>query len=338
VHCVVQRLTQAFAEHSRIAIKATSMPTFDWPTTSARFNLRTPDGHCLHVRQCGPDSGEPWLVLHGGPGSGCTPSMAAWFDPLLHRAVLPDQRGAGRSRPAGTLRRNTVTALLADLEQLRVALGIERWGVVGGSWGAALALAYADRFPDAVSALVLRGAFLTGFDDVQALFNARGAGRDLLRSIDGRGEGFPAARGRLLVATDMLQLGTTVQKLNIARAWRRVEHRLLGLRPQARRQTWQQRMALVRKYRLQAHYLYRRAGLGKSALLRAAARIGARGLPVALLHGREDNVCRPRNALRLSAAIPHARLVWVPGGHLAVGEMAKALGAAIRASAWSVGV
>lgn len=314
------------------------MPTSDWPTTSTSFNLRAPDGHCLHVRQCGPNCGEPWLVLHGGPGSGCVPSMAAWFDPLRHRAVLPDQRGAGRSRPAGTLRRNTVTALLADLEQLRAALGIARWGVVGGSWGAALALAYADRFPHAVSALVLRGAFLTGFDDVQALFNARGAGRDLLRSVDGRGEGFPAARGRLLVATDMLQPGTTVQKLNIACAWQRVEHRLLGLRPQPRRQTWQKQLALARKYQLQAHYLYRRAGLGKAALLQAAARIGARGLPVTLLHGRQDNVCHPQNTLRLSAAIPHARLVWVPGGHLAVGEMANALGAAIRASAWSVGV
>nr|WP_311530259.1 alpha/beta fold hydrolase [uncultured Ralstonia sp.] len=314
------------------------MPTPDWPTTSACLNLRTPDGHCLHVRQCGPDNGEPWLVLHGGPGSGCSPSMAAWFDPLRHRAVLPDQRGAGRSRPAGSGRRNTVTALLADLEQLRTTLGIERWGVVGGSWGAALALAYADRFPDAVSTLVLRGTFLTGFDDVQALFNARGAGRDLLRGINGRGEGFPAARGRLLAVTDMFQLGTTVQKLNIATAWQRAERRLLGLRAQARRQSRRQQMALMRKYRLQAHYLYRRAGLGKSALLRAAARIGARGLPVTLLHGREDNVCRPENALRLSAAIPQARLVWVPAGHLAEGEMARALGAAIRASAWSVGV
>ncbi|KMW48567.1 alpha/beta fold hydrolase [Ralstonia insidiosa] len=314
------------------------MPTPDWPATSARLDLRTPDGHVLHVRQCGPDSGEPWLVLHGGPGSGCSPSMAAWFDPLRHRAVLPDQRGAGRSRPAGTPRRNTVTALLADLEQLRSTLGIERWGVVGGSWGAALALAYADRFPDAVSALVLRGTFLTGFDDVQALFNARGAGRDLLRGIDRRGEGFPAARGRLLVATDMLHVGTTVQKLNIATQWQRAERRLLGLRSQVGRPTWPQQMALVRKYQIQAHYLYRRAGLGKSALLRAAARIGASGLPVTLLHGREDNVCRPENALRLSAAMPQARLVWVEGGHLAEGEMARALGTAIRASAWSVGV
>ncbi|MCO5401226.1 alpha/beta fold hydrolase [Ralstonia soli] len=313
------------------------MPTPDWPPASRCFDLRTPDGHVVHARQCGPDSGEPWLVLHGGPGSGCSPSMAAWFDPLRHRAVLPDQRGASRSRPAGTRRRNTVTALLADLEQLRTTLGIARWGVVGGSWGAALALAYADRFPDAVSALVLRGTFLTGFDDVQALFNARGAGRDLLRGIDGRGEGFPAARGRLLVATEMLQLGTDVQKLNIATQWQRAERRLLRLRPHVGPQTRQQQVALVHKYRIQAHYLYRRAGLGRAALLMAAARIGARGLPVTLLHGLQDNVCQPENALRLSAAIPQARLVWVPGGHLAEGAMAQALGAAIRASAWSVG-
>ncbi len=262
--------------------------------------------------------------------------MAAWFDPLRHRAVLPDQRGAGRSRPSGTRRRNTVTALLADLEQLRTALGIERWGVVGGSWGAAVALAYADRHPDAVAALVLRGTFLTGFDDVQALFNARGAGRDLLRGVDRQGAGFSAARGRLLVASKVLQVGTTVQKLNIATQWQQAERRLLKLSP-GHRQTWPQQLATLRKYQVQAHYLYRRAGLGKAALLQAAARIGKRGMPVTLLHGLADSVCRPDNARRLQAVVPQARLVWVPGGHLAAGEMAHALGVAIRASAWSVG-
>jgi len=312
------------------------MPTSAWPDTSICMPLCTPDGHRLHVRLCGPDTGEPWVVLHGGPGSGCNSSMAAWFDPLLHRVVLPDQRGAGQSRPAGSRRRNTVAALLADLEQLRTTLGIARWGVVGGSWGAALALAYADQFPDAVAALVLRGTFLTGFDDVQALFNARGAGRDLLRGVGRCGEGLPGARGRLLVATDMLQAGTPVQKLNIATQWQRAERRLLGL-PAGNRQTWRQQMALLRKYQLQAHYLVRRAGLGKAALLGAAARIGRRGLLVTLLHGRQDNVCRPDNALRLHAVMPQARLVWVQGGHLATGEMARALRDAIRAAAWSVG-
>lgn len=313
------------------------MPAPAWPNTSSCFDLPTPDGHRLHVRLCGPAGGEPWLVLHGGPGSGCQPSMAAWFDPLRHRSVLPDQRGAGRSRPAGSRRRNTVAALLADLEQLRQALGIARWGVVGGSWGAALALAYADRHPDAVAALVLRGAFLTGFDDVQALFNARGAGRVLLRGIDRQGEGFPGARGRLLAVSKVLQVGTTVQKLSIAAQWQQAERHLLGL-PSAHRPTRPQQMAMLRKYQIQAHYLVGRAGLGRAALLGAAARIGRRGTPVMLLHGRGDNVCRPRNAVALQAVMPQARLLWVPGGHLAAGDMAQALGAAIRASAWSVGV
>lgn len=312
------------------------MPAPVWPATSVCFTLHTPDAHRLHVRQCGPHDGEPWLVLHGGPGSGCQPSMAGWFDPLRHRAVLPDQRGAGRSRPAGSRRRNTLTALLADLEQLRTTLGIERWGVVGGSWGAALALAYAARFPDAVAALVLRGAFLTGFDDVQALFDARGAGRAFLRGVDRKGERHPGARGRLLATAKVLQAGTTAQKWNTAAQWQLAERRLLGL-PPAHRGSRPQQMALLRKYQLQAHYLVRRCGLGKTTLLRAAGRIGGSGLPVTLLHGRTDKVCRPRNAQRLQAVIPQARLMWVPAGHLAEGDMARALRAAIGAAAWSVG-
>ncbi|CAG2140884.1 alpha/beta hydrolase [Ralstonia mannitolilytica] len=313
------------------------MPASAWPDETIRFDLRTPDAHRLHVRQCGPQHGEPWLVLHGGPGSGCQPAMAAWFDPLRHRVVLPDQRGAGHSAPAGTRRRNTVPALLADLEQLRKTLGIERWGVVGGSWGAALAVAYADRFPQAVSALVLRGTFLTGFDDVQALFNARGAGRALLRGTRRMGQGLPGARGRLVVASRLLQRGTPVQKLNIAAQWQQAERRLLRLPPARRaRPAQQKQMDTLRKYQIQAHYLMRRAGLGKPALLAAAARIGARGLPVTLLHGQDDNVCRPANARRVQAVIPQARLVWVPGGHLAVGKMVQALRAAIRSAGGSV--
>ncbi|SPD67234.1 Proline iminopeptidase (plasmid) [Cupriavidus taiwanensis] len=299
------------------------------------FHLRTPDAQRLHVRLGGPPHGEPWLVLHGGPGSGCTPSMAAWFDPQRHRVVMPDQRGAGRSTPAGGVRRNNVGALLADLEQLRAALGIARWGVVGGSWGAALALAYAARYPHAVAALVLRGAFLTGRDDVLGLFAPR-AGAGLLRRAAPAGERLPEARARLLTVSRLLQSGTAVQKRDTATAWRRLELDRLGLRGvgQERRQSARERLATVRKYRIQAHYLRHRAGLGKPALLRAARDIAAHGLPVTLLHGRADAVCRPANALRLRQAMPDARLAWVDAGHLADGAMRAALADAIRASAW----
>ncbi|WP_265923318.1 alpha/beta fold hydrolase [Cupriavidus nantongensis] len=298
------------------------------------FHLRTPDAQRLHVRLGGPPQGEPWLVLHGGPGSGCAASMAAWFDPRRHRVVMPDQRGAGRSTPAGGLRRNNVGALLADLEQLRAALGVERWGVVGGSWGAALALAYAARYPHAVAALVLRGAFLTGRDDVLGLFAPRAGG--LLRRVAPAGERLPEARARLLTVSRLLQSGTTVQKRDTATAWRRLELDRLGLRgaAQGRRQPARERLATVRKYRIQAHYLRHRAGLGKPALLCAARDIAAHGLPVTLLHGRADAVCRPANALRLRHAMPDARLAWVDGGHLADGAMRDALAEAIRASAW----
>ncbi|MFJ1254044.1 alpha/beta fold hydrolase [Cupriavidus sp. CuC1] len=310
------------------------MPTT--PASTSCIFLRTRDGHRVHVRQAGLSTGEPWLVLHGGPGSGCSPSMLAWFDLPWHRVVMPDQRGAGRSRPAGRLRRNTEGALLADLEQLREALGIPRWGVVGGSWGASLALAYAARFPAAVAALVLRGTFLTGRDDIHRLFSPRHGGAGMLRRVTGQGERVSDARARLLTVSRVLQSGTTVQKLDTAGHWQRIERHLLGLGPMqpGRRQPRRERMAVVDKYRVQAHYLRRRAGLGKPALLKAAAEIGSREAPVTLLHGRADTVCRPANALRLQAVMPRARMVWVPGGHLASGAMAEAVRTAIRESGW----
>ncbi len=285
------------------SLKATSMP--DVPPTSDCFYLRTPDAQRVHVRLAGPTDGEPWLVLHGGPGSGCSAAMAAWFDPQWHRVVMPDQRGTGKSRPAGSLRRNNVSALLADIELLRQTLGIERWGVVGGSWGAALGLAYAAKCPDAVAALVLRGAFLTGRDDVAKLFAPRRGGRCMLRRIKPQGERLPDARGCLLTVSRLLQRGTPVQKWDTAASWRSSEQALLGLPAGQRLPLWALE-AMVAKYRIQAHYLRNRAGLGKPRLLQAARTIAAHGLPVTLLHGRADAVCRPANARRLRAA-PGAR-------------------------------
>ena len=303
------------------------------------FYLRTPDAQRVHVRLAGPPDGEPWLVLHGGPGSGCSAAMAAWFDPQWHRVVMPDQRGAGKSRPTGSLRRNNVGALLADLEQLRQTLGIERWGVVGGSWGAALGLAYAAKCPDAVAALVLRGTFLTGRDDVANLFAPRLGGRRMLQRVKPRGERLPDARAHLLTVSRLLQSGTPVQKWDTAAAWRESEQALLGLsaRQHLRRLPLRMREAMAAKYRIQAHYLRNRAGLGKPGLLRAARTIAAHGLPVTLLHGRADAVCRPANARRLQAAMPGARLAWVDGGHLATGMLGKALAAAIVAARWQPG-
>jgi proline iminopeptidase len=122
--------------------------------------LAVGDGHEIHWETVGDPTGVPAVYLHGGPGSGCGPGHRRTFDPAAYRAVLFDQRGCGRSRPladsaAADLQTNTTGHLLADIERLREHLGVERWVVVGGSWGVTLALAYAQRHPDRVAAMVL---------------------------------------------------------------------------------------------------------------------------------------------------------------------------------------
>src|SRR5579871_4635091 len=110
-------------------------------------HLEVEGGHSLYWETCGNPAGRPALFLHGGPGGGCSNDNRRLFDPGRYRIVLFDQRGCGRSRPLAALEHNTTPLLLADIEMLRRRLGIERWVVLGGSWGAALGLAYAETYP-----------------------------------------------------------------------------------------------------------------------------------------------------------------------------------------------
>lgn len=122
--------------------------------------LEVTDGHNIYFEEIGNPNGTPALYLHGGPGSGCTTGARCNFDPSAYRAILFDQRGCGRSRPLASqpdvdLSTNTTQHLIADIETLRQHLGVKRWVVTGVSWGVTLGLAYAQRYPEQVSAMVL---------------------------------------------------------------------------------------------------------------------------------------------------------------------------------------
>ncbi|MDX6745022.1 prolyl aminopeptidase [Actinocorallia sp. A-T 12471] len=128
-------------------------------------SLTTPDGEEIYWEVCGNPQGKPVVMLHGGPGGGCTPAHRRQFDPERYRIVLFDQRNCGRSLPSAadpevSLERNTTWNLVADMELLREHLGIDRWMVFGGSWGSCLSLAYAITHPERTSELVLRGIFM----------------------------------------------------------------------------------------------------------------------------------------------------------------------------------
>ena len=138
------------AGHNRASALYPSIEPFD------RQILDVGDGHSIYLEQCGNPNGIPVVVLHGGPGGGCSPAMRRYFDPRKYRVILFDQRGCGRSKPHASVESNTTWHLVRDIEAIRLTLGVDRWIVFGGSWGACLALIYAISHPEYVEHLHLQ--------------------------------------------------------------------------------------------------------------------------------------------------------------------------------------
>jgi proline iminopeptidase len=271
------------------------------------------DGHRLYYEQCGQPGGDPVLFLHGGPGSGCSPRHRQLFDPARCRVVLFDQRGCGRSQPRGSVQANTSAHLVADIERLRQQLGIERWLVVGGSWGAGLALAYAAAHPAACAGLIVRGVFLGRPSDLDWFF--RQAGALLPGAWAALAAQAPAdAQADLL---GWLHAGLQgEQALRYAAAWEAWEASLSQQQrvPARTGLTPDEAAALVDKYRVQSHYLSHGCFWGETDLLARARGLAA--VPSAILHGRLDTICRPQAAQDLHQQLPGSRLQWVEGcGH-----------------------
>ena len=279
-------------------------------SVEAGFQLPVGEGHCLWVQTLGQPGHEPVVVVHGGPGSGCSPRFGELYDTARQYVVLPDQRGAGRSTPAGGRHANTTAHLVADLEALRRHLGLARWRVTGGSWGASLAIAYAAAHPEAVIDLVLRSVFVPSRARVDAFF-AGGPSLEVLAA--GLDQPDPAqARAAALI-------------------WWQHEAAMSGASIPAPPET-PALERLVLKYRLQAHYLRADCFLGDAGFDAACARVADQALPVTLIHGRDDRVCPPDNALAVHARLPGSHLVWVEGcGH---DPFHPAMRAAWRAALW----
>ncbi|MEM5438858.1 alpha/beta fold hydrolase [Paraburkholderia diazotrophica] len=295
----------------------------------------TRDGHTIAYTVHGDPAGVPVVVLHGGPGSGSQPGALRLFDLARMCVVMVDQRGTGASTPRGRLRHNDTHRLIGDLEAIRGELGIVRWGVVGGSWGAALALAYAGTHPACVNAVVLRGLFLTSKREVRRLFvtpraRAPRAWRALMHAARcERASSLPAACARMPAMR-------RVQADAVASAWRAYENAILmqaSSQASASRKTRAHGRddAITAKYRIQAHYLMHDCWLGERRLIALAKRAVAAGVAIRAVHGLRDPVCPPENLHRLMRAIPAVHGRFVDAGHLASDpRLARTLIATIR--------
>jgi proline iminopeptidase len=275
--------------------------------------LAVSHGHVLHIEERGRADGIAALVLHGGPGSGMSPLLSRFFDPSRYRVIAVDQRGAGRSTPRGSIEHNTTEELIADLERLRESLGVPRWLVVGGSWGATLALAYAAAHPTAVAGLLLRAVFLARAEDIERFFQ---------RPQDDDAPAWARFAGAAPVDRRHDLLGWLSETLaaggaaaeRAALAWWQWECALAGAASTAPAPRSDAIAALVDRYRVQSHYLLHRCWLDAPPLLARAALLPA--VPTLLLHGSGDRICPPQAALDLLRRIPHGLLRRVEGaGH-----------------------
>lgn len=289
------------------------------------------NGHSVYFSEHGNALGPASVVLHGGPGSGCNLSMLDWFDLSRQRVVLLDQRGAGKSLPAGALAHNTTAELALDLERLRQALGIGRWSVVGGSWGSTLGIVYAGSFPQAVSSLILRGVFLASRRETHWFFQSLAAlvpqaWRQLTLGWTAQQKG-----NVLQSLTSLLHNGAVAEIQDAAQRWNAYETAIMqamtGLAP-ARQLNGMEK--LIGKYRLQAHYLSQHCFLDARAVFRHAR--AAAAVPTVIVHGTHDWICPPENVIRLQRFMPDAAVRWVERGTHAASDPAicAALGSAVR--------
>ncbi|GAC1548564.1 MAG: prolyl aminopeptidase [Collimonas sp.] len=276
--------------------------------------LSVGDGHRLYFAEYGCDGGPAAVVLHGGPGSSCHAGMLDWFDLSRQRVVLFDQRGAGRSLPAALLAHNRTSDLIRDIERLREHLQIARWMVVGGSWGAALGVLYAGRHPAQLSALVLRGVFLTSPREMTWFFQSLQALAPQAWAQLTSGWRREQKDNVLQFLTALLQNGTVAQQRDAATRWRRYENALMQAMTgaPASEGPLEADPAAIAKYMVQSHYLSQGCFASERALFRAAR--NAATVPAILIHGTRDWICPPENAWRLRRFMPHAELRWIDGG------------------------
>ena len=268
------------------------------------------DGHKVYVEQCGNPAGIPVVVLHGGPGGGCSPAMRRYFDPAKYRIVLFDQRGCGRSRPHASVVANTTWHLVADIELIRVTLGIDRWIVFGGSWGATLALIYAQTHPENVAALALRGVFLMTQGELDWFYGG-GAGRfwpDLWQRFvqlvpeDERGNLIEAYHKRLFS-------GDMMTETKYARAWAQWENALAAIDSDG--VTGESPADYARAFaRLENHYFQHSGWLdSEHQILARTDRLAS--IPGVIVQGRYDMICPPLSAYTLAQQWPLAKLTFV---------------------------
>jgi proline iminopeptidase len=271
--------------------------------------------HSLYWEQCGNPNGVAVIILHGGPGEGCTPTHRRFFDPDVFRIILFDQRGCGRSSPHGELKDNNPDALVQDIEKIRQHLAIDTWHVFGGSWGSTLALLYAIHYPKIIESMILRGIFLLQPSEIDWFLNGI---KSFAPKAWRRFAGYipKNKRSNLLKAYyKRLTQGNIESQQEAAIEWFSYESHCATLippqLPELNKELTAQALALAR---IEAHYFIKYTLTGAHSILRRLDAI--KEIPLTVVQGRYDIICPPVSAESLIDILPNAAYYLVDhAGH-----------------------
>jgi len=279
-------------------------------------HLDVGDGHVIYWERAGTPGAKPAVFLHGGPGGTISPSHRRLFDPKLYDVTLFDQRGCGRSTPHAGLEANTTWHLVSDMERLREMAGAEKWLVFGGSWGSTLALAYAEKHPERVSELVLRGIYMLTKAELDWYYQF------------GVSEMFPDKWERFLTPIPPEERHEMIQayyrrltgadkavRIAAAKAWSLWEGETITLLPEPSTSDHFGEDEFADAFaRLETHFFVNAGWLEEGQLLRDAHKL--KGIPGVIAHGRYDMPCPAKNAWALHKAWPESEFYLVEGaGH-----------------------
>jgi proline iminopeptidase len=300
------------------------------PYATHTLDVETP--HSIYIEECGKPDGVPVLFVHGGPGAGCEPYHRQFFDPEKYRIILFDQRGAGKSTPHAELKNNTTQSLVADMEAIRVKLGVQSWVLFGGSWGSTLSLVYAQTHPDRVLGLILRGIFLCRQSEID-WFYQNGANRifpdfwqDFIQPIPEK------ERANLLSAFYKRLTGVDeVARMACAKAWSTWEGRTATMQPKRSVvDHFSDPHTALSLARIEAHYFMNQSFLKPDQILNDTKKL--KDIPGTIVQGRYDMICPMESAWALSQAWPMAELDIINNAGHSAAELgtAEALVAATR--------
>ena len=285
----------------------------------AEHTLKVDELHTLYLEESGEPTGIPIVFLHGGPGSGSEPDHRRFFDPKRYRIILFDQRGCGKSTPHLCLINNTTSDLIKDMEKIRKYLEIKKWVLFGGSWGATLALLYAQSHPDHVSAMILRGVFLGRPLEIDWLYKEGGASKFFpehwQKFVEHVAED---KRDNMLQAYyELINGKDELLHMAAAKAWGLWEAELttLEINPDIEKKLTNPHNALALAA-LETHYFVNNNFISDNEILDNMSKIAH--IRAVIIHGRYDMVCPIENSYAISQAWPESKLEIIRhAGHAA---------------------